>query len=89
MGVVGGVFILFKVFRVGFRHRVEAVPGVVPWQRWLSWSMLVLYSAVFVQRSLGTTTMLGTTMTRPAAVQSAVPASPASSSWNWYVAWVS
>jgi hypothetical protein len=24
------------------------VPGVVPWQRWLSWSMLVLYTAVFL-----------------------------------------
>ena len=48
VGVVGGVFVLFKVVRVGLRHRVEGVPGVVPWQRWLSWSMLVLYSAVFV-----------------------------------------
>ncbi len=47
MGVVGGVFVLAKVSRVGLRHRVEGVPGVVPWQRWLSWSMLVLYAAVF------------------------------------------
>jgi photosystem II stability/assembly factor-like uncharacterized protein len=48
VGVAGGVFILAKVLRVGLRHRVEGVPGVMPWQRWLSWSMLMLYSAVFV-----------------------------------------
>jgi hypothetical protein len=48
VGVVGGVVVLAKVSRVGLRHRVEGVPGVVPWQRWLSWSMLVLYTVVFV-----------------------------------------
>jgi hypothetical protein len=48
VGLVGGVFVLAKVARVGLRHRVEGVPAVVPWQRWLSWSMLVLYAAVFV-----------------------------------------
>jgi hypothetical protein len=48
VGLVGGLFVLAKVVRVGLRHRVEAVPNVVPWQRWLSWSMLVLYAAVFV-----------------------------------------
>ena len=48
VGVVGGVFVLAKVARVGLRHRVEGVSGVVPWQRWLSWSMLVLYGAVFL-----------------------------------------
>jgi hypothetical protein len=48
VGIVGGVFVLAKVTRVGLRHRVEGVPGVVPWQRWLSWSMLVLYAAVFL-----------------------------------------
>jgi hypothetical protein len=48
VGIVGGVFVLAKVARVGLRHRVEGVPGVVPWQRWLSWSMLVLYTAVFL-----------------------------------------
>jgi len=48
VGLVGGVFVLAKVVRVGLRHRVEGVPAVVPWQRWLSWSMLVLYAAVFV-----------------------------------------
>ena len=48
VGIVGGVFVLAKVTRVGLRHHVEGVPGVVPWQRWLSWSMLVLYAAVFL-----------------------------------------
>ncbi|HEY4027395.1 MAG TPA: hypothetical protein VGO86_13275 [Candidatus Dormibacteraeota bacterium] len=48
VGVMGGVFVLAKVVRVGLRQSVDGVPGVVPWQRWLSWSMLVLYSAVFV-----------------------------------------
>lgn len=48
VGLVGGVVVLAKVARVGLRHRVEGVPAVVPWQRWLSWSMLLLYSAVFV-----------------------------------------
>jgi len=48
VGVVGGVFVVAKVARVGLRHRVDGVPAVVPWQRWLSWSMLVLYGAVFL-----------------------------------------
>lgn len=48
VGVVGGIFVLAKVARVGLRHGVEGVPGVVPWQRWLSWSMLVLYTTVFL-----------------------------------------
>lgn len=48
VGVVGGVFVAAKVARVGLRHRVRGVPSVVPWQRWVSWSLLVLYGAVFV-----------------------------------------
>jgi hypothetical protein len=48
VGLVGGLFVLAKVVRVGLRHRVEGAPNVVPWQRWLSWSMLVLYAALFV-----------------------------------------
>lgn len=48
VGLVGGVFVLAKVSRVGFRHRVDGVPGVIPWHRWMSWSMLVLYGAVFI-----------------------------------------
>jgi hypothetical protein len=48
VGLVGGVFILGKVARVRFRYRVSGVPEVVPWQRWVSWSLLILYSAIFV-----------------------------------------
>jgi hypothetical protein len=48
VGVVASIFVAGKVVRVGFGHRVEGVPNVVPWQRWLSWSMLVLYGAVFL-----------------------------------------
>jgi hypothetical protein len=47
VGLVGGIFVVAKAARVGFGHRVEGVPAVVPWQRWLSWSMLVLYGAIF------------------------------------------
>ncbi len=46
VGLVGGVFVAAKVARVGLRHRVDGVAGVVAWHRWLSWSLLVLYTAV-------------------------------------------
>jgi photosystem II stability/assembly factor-like uncharacterized protein len=48
VGLVGGIFILAKVFRVRFRYKVAGVAEVIPWQRWISWSLLVLYSAIFV-----------------------------------------
>jgi hypothetical protein len=48
VGLVGGVFVLAKVSRVRFRYKVAGVSEVVPWQRWISWSLLILYSAVFV-----------------------------------------
>jgi hypothetical protein len=48
VGLVGGVFVAAKVWRVRFRYRVPGVAEVVPWQRWISWSLLVLYSAIFV-----------------------------------------
>ena len=48
VGLAGGVVVVAKVARVGLRYRVEGVPGVVPWQRWMSWSLLVLYGAVFL-----------------------------------------
>jgi hypothetical protein len=48
VGLVGAVFVVAKVARVGLRYRVEGVPSVVPWHRWMSWSLLVLYGAVFV-----------------------------------------
>ncbi len=48
VGLVGGVFIVAKVSRVWFHYKVTGVPEVVPWQRWISWSLLVMYSAVWV-----------------------------------------
>jgi hypothetical protein len=48
VGLVGGIFILAKVARVRFRYKVAGVSEVIPWQRWISWSLLVLYSAIFV-----------------------------------------
>lgn len=48
VGLVGGVFILAKVSRVRFRFKVAGVAEVIPWQRWISWSLLVLYSAIFI-----------------------------------------
>jgi hypothetical protein len=48
VGLVGGVFVAAKVWRVRFHYRVVGVPEVVPWQRWVSWSLLVLYSAIFL-----------------------------------------
>jgi photosystem II stability/assembly factor-like uncharacterized protein len=47
VGLVGGVFIVAKISRVRFRYKVAGVGEVVPWQRWISWSLLVLYSAIF------------------------------------------
>src|SRR5580704_9102515 len=48
VGLVGGIFILAKVARVRFRYKVAGVAEVIPWQRWISWSLLVLYTAIFV-----------------------------------------
>jgi hypothetical protein len=46
VGLVGGAFLAVKIARVGFRHRVPGVAGVVAWHRWISWSLLVLYTVV-------------------------------------------
>ena len=51
VGLVGGVFIVAKISRVRFRYRVAGVAEVIPWQRWISWSLLVLYAAIFVGSS--------------------------------------
>src|SRR5437879_456011 len=48
VGLVGAVFLVVKVLRVGLRYRVLGVPDVVPWQRWMSWSLFVLYAVIFV-----------------------------------------
>jgi len=48
VGLVGGAFLVVKVIRVGLRRHVRDVAGVQAWHRWLSWSLLVLYTAVLV-----------------------------------------
>jgi hypothetical protein len=48
VGLVGGTFVVAKVSRVRFRYQVSGISVVAPWQRWISWSLLILYSAVFV-----------------------------------------
>ena len=48
VGLIGGAFVLAKITRVRFRYKVAGVAEVVPWQRWISWSLLMLYSAIFV-----------------------------------------
>ncbi len=52
VGLVGGFLVVGKLARVGFRYRVPGVGGVVRWHRWVSWSLLVLYGAVFVTGTL-------------------------------------
>ncbi len=59
VGLVGGVFVAAKVSRVWFHYKVGGVPEVVPWQRWISWSLLVLYSAVWVSGVLLLTPIRG------------------------------
>lgn len=48
VGVVGGVFVVAKVLRVGLHRSVPGVPSVLLWQRWISWSLLVLYAAILL-----------------------------------------
>ena len=46
------VFLVAKVARVGLRTAVPGVPGLVLWQRWLSWSLGLGYGAVIVTGAL-------------------------------------
>jgi hypothetical protein len=46
------VFLVAKVVRVGLRTAVPGVPGLVLWQRWLSWSLGIGYGAVVVTGAL-------------------------------------
>lgn len=48
VGLASLAFIAAKTSRVGLRQSVPDVPGLQLWQRWLSWSLLVLYSAVYL-----------------------------------------
>ena len=48
VGVASIAFLLSKVARVGLHQRVDGVPELVLWHRWVSWSLLVLYSGVYL-----------------------------------------
>lgn len=48
VGLAAAVFFGLKVWRVGFRRKVAGVPSLTLWQRWVSWSLVILYPAIFV-----------------------------------------
>lgn len=48
VGLASAAFFVSKVWRVGFRRRVPGVSRLLLWQRWISWSLLVLYAAILV-----------------------------------------
>ena len=47
VGIASVAFFAAKLARVGFRRRVAGVPKLLLWQRWISWSLIVLYAAVY------------------------------------------
>lgn len=47
VGIASLAFISAKVARVGLHQRVSGVPELLLWHRWISWSLLVLYSGVY------------------------------------------
>lgn len=52
VALLGAVFLLAKLWRVGLHARVPGVPEVLAWQRWLSWSLLALYAMVLLSGAL-------------------------------------
>ena len=48
VGMAAAVFFALKVWRVGFSRRVAGVPNLTLWQRWVSWSLVVLYPSIFL-----------------------------------------
>ena len=48
VGLAAAVFFGMKVWRVGFRTKVVGVPELTLWQRWVSWSLLILYPSIFL-----------------------------------------
>jgi hypothetical protein len=47
VGMASIAFFAAKLSRVGLHERVSGVPELVAWQRWISWSMAGLYTAVY------------------------------------------
>lgn len=48
VGLAAAVFFGVKLWRVGFRRKVIGVPNLTVWQRSVSWSLVILYPAIFV-----------------------------------------
>ena len=48
VGLASAAYFLTKVRRVGFRRRVPGVNRLLLWQRWISWSLLLLYAGIYV-----------------------------------------
>jgi len=48
VGLVSVVFFGAKILRVGLRRRVPGVASTTLWQRWISLSLLVLYTGIYV-----------------------------------------
>ena len=48
VGIASIAFFAAKVARVGLHQRVDGVPELVLWHRWVSWSLLVLYAGVYL-----------------------------------------
>ncbi len=47
VGLASIAFFAAKVSRVGLHEHVSGVPELVAWQRWISWSLAILYPAVY------------------------------------------
>lgn len=47
VGLASAALFLAKIWRVGFRRRVPRVRNLQVWQRWISWSLLVLYVSIY------------------------------------------
>lgn len=47
VGLASIAFFAAKLSRVGFHEHVTGVPELVAWQRWISWSLAGLYTAVY------------------------------------------
>jgi len=48
VGLAAAVFFGVKLWRVGFRRKVIGVPNLTVWQRSVSWSLVILYPAIFL-----------------------------------------
>lgn len=48
VGLVSAVVVGAKVLRVGLRRRVPGVPATTLWQRWISLSLVILYSVIYL-----------------------------------------